>query len=144
MPSISIRRLGPDDVDQARRTFALMADVFENPRQPLSDAYLQRLLSRTDFWALAAFAGDTLAGGLTAHTLPMTTSENSAVFLYDIAVDPAYQRQGIGRQLVAALREMTGREVFVFADNEDAHALDFYRALGGVPLESTMFTFEPA
>jgi aminoglycoside 3-N-acetyltransferase I len=32
-------------------------------------------------------------------------------------------------------------EQFVVADNEDEHALDFYRALGAVPSAVTMFEF---
>jgi len=31
--------------------------------------------------------------------------------------------------------------LFVLADNEDAHALDFYRALGAAPTLATMFSF---
>jgi aminoglycoside 3-N-acetyltransferase I len=34
--------------------------------------------------------------------------------------------------------------VFVAADNEDEHALDFYRALGGVDSPVTVFTFTGA
>jgi aminoglycoside 3-N-acetyltransferase I len=30
---------------------------------------------------------------------------------------------------------------FVPADDDDRHALDFYRALGGVPAAVTIFTF---
>ena len=45
----------------------------------------------------------------------------------------------------AALREAAAAagitEVFVPADNDDTHALDFYRALGGDPAPVTMFTF---
>jgi aminoglycoside 3-N-acetyltransferase I len=47
--------------------------------------------------------------------------------------------------LVAALREAAAAEgihvAFVPADNEDTHALDFYRAIGGVPAPVTIFTF---
>jgi aminoglycoside 3-N-acetyltransferase I len=32
------------------------------------------------------------------------------------------------------------KEVFVLADNEDVHALDFYRALGGRASQVTLFT----
>jgi aminoglycoside 3-N-acetyltransferase I len=34
------------------------------------------------------------------------------------------------------------RTLFVAADDEDTHALDFYRALGGAGAAVTMFTFE--
>ena len=122
-----------------------MAGVFGMAAAPLSDSYLARLLVRQDFWALSASVDERIVGGLTAHTLPLTGAEVSEVFIYDIAVVPDYQRRGIGRQLVSKLRAQANacgiNVVFVAADNEDAHALDFYQALGGMPAPVTMFTF---
>ena len=73
----------------------------------------------------------------------MTRSEATEIFLYDIAVDTEHQRRGIGRRLVDTLRTMARTEgidvIFVPADNQDTHALDFYRSLGGRPAAVTMF-----
>jgi aminoglycoside 3-N-acetyltransferase I len=145
------RRLTVGDRELARALFSLMAEVFEEESQPLSDGYLDRLLARDEFWALAAFEsargarGDRIVGGITAHTLPMTRAETSELFIYDVAVHPAHQRKGVGRQLVTELRERAAaagiRELFVPADNDDLHALDFYRALGGAASAVTFFTF---
>ena len=97
---------------------------------------------------MAAFIGEEIVGGATAHTLPMTKSEAPELFLYDIAVRSDQQRKGIGRSLVTALceqaREAGILDVFVFADNDDLHALDFYRALGGMPSAVTSFAFSLA
>ena len=123
----------------------MMAAVFVEESAVLSDGYLDRLLGREDFWAIAALAENDLIGGLTAHTLPMTRSESSEVFIYDIAVREDHQRQGVGRQLITALRGAASaagiQDVFVPADNDDAHALEFYRALGGQASPVTFFTF---
>lgn len=140
------KRLTADDRELARRLFVLLAEVFETDHEQLSDSYLDRLLSREDFWAIAAFTdGDELIGGLTAHTLPMTRAETSEILIYDIAVRGDYQRRGVGRLLMTRLRREAAdvgvEDVFVPADNEDTHALDFYRALGGVPSPVTHFTF---
>jgi aminoglycoside 3-N-acetyltransferase I len=139
------RRLRAGDRDIARRLFAVMAEVFDEPGEPLSDRYLDALLSRETFWAIAAFARDEVVGGLTAHTLPMTRAEYSEVFIYDVAVRADHQRRGIGRQLVTLLRASAAEagieDLFVPADTDDTHALDFYRALGGAPAAVTMFTF---
>lgn len=140
-----VRRLGAGERDAARRLFALMAEVFGEGGEPLGDAYVDRLLAREDFWAVAAFEGDDPVGGLTAHTLPMTRLEAAEIFIFDVAVHADHQRRGVGRRLVALLREEAARAgietVFVPADDEDEHALDFYRALGGVPSPVTLFTF---
>jgi aminoglycoside 3-N-acetyltransferase I len=141
-------RLRANDTEHARALFALMAQVFGEECEPLGDEYLNRLLSRDDFWAIAAAVGDDLVGGITAHALPMTRTASSELFIYDMAVRADHQRKGVGRQLVSALREEAAakgiREMFVPADDEDRHALDFYRALGGVPSSVTFFTFSTA
>ncbi len=139
------QRLTAADRDLARRMFDLFAQVFEVENQPLGDAYLDRLLGREDFWALAALEGDEVVGGLTAHVLPMTRAECFEVFLYDLAVREDRQRRGVGTALLRTLREgaaAAGIEVvFVPADVEDAHALDFYRANGGEEADVRIFTW---
>ena len=143
--NIRVQRLSTEDIALARATFAVMCEVFEDDQPQLSDAYLTRLLARPVFWALAAFDGDRIVGGLTAHALDMTREEATELFIYDLAVHPEFQRRGIGRQLVETLRTEGSRAgldtVFVAADNPDTHALDFYRALGGEPAPVTVFTF---
>jgi aminoglycoside 3-N-acetyltransferase I len=140
-----LRRLTSGDRDLARQLFAVMAGVFEESSKALSDEYIDRLLGREDFYAIAAFAGDDVIGGITGHTLPMTRSESSEVFIYDLAVRRDHQRQGVGRQLVAQLRNEAAaagiRDVFVPADDDDVHALDFYRAIGGAASPVTFFIF---
>jgi len=122
-----------------------MAEVFDEHRERLSDKYVDDLLSREDFWAIAALSGDEVVGGLTAHSLPMTRTASTEVFIYDVAVRGDRQRRGIGRRLVRALcaaaTDAGLGDVFVPVDSADEHALDFYRALGGVPAPVTIFTF---
>lgn len=145
MPEIRIERLTATDIGRAQQLFLIMGEVFETDPEPLSPSYLTRLLHRDDFWALAASIDGQTVGGLTAFTLPLTRTEQSELFIYDIAVQPQHQRQGIGRQLVSALRaQATAAGItvaWVPADNEDTHALDFYHALGGTAAPVTIFTF---
>jgi aminoglycoside 3-N-acetyltransferase I len=144
--NLTVTRLTPSESHQARRLFALMAEVFGEEHEPPGDRYLADLLARQDFWAMAAFAGRELVGGLTAHALPMTRAECSELFIYDVAVRHDFQRRGVGRSLLNALRELAREagihELFVAADNADTHALDFYRALGGAPSPVTVFSFQ--
>ncbi len=144
--NVATYRLTSGDEKIAHQLFSLMAKIFEEPQQTLSENYIQRLLQSKNFWAIAAFKGDELLGGLTAHTLPMTRSESVEIFVYDIAVQPSHQRQGVGKALVLALLTSAKHDgvkvVFVSADNEDKHAIEFYKAVGGTPAPVTFFTFE--
>lgn len=145
MSTVRTRRLQSGDREVARRLFTMMAEVFDEPRAQLGDGYLDALLHREDFWAIAAMAEGEVVGGLTAHALPMTRSESVELFIYDVAVRADWQRRGVGRQLVTTLREGAAQSgipvAFVPAATEDAHALDFYRAIGGEPTPVVLFTF---
>ena len=125
--------------------FALMSEVFGEKQASLSDEYLNILLTRPEFWAFAVICNGAIVGGLTAHTLMMTRFEGAEVFLYDIAVDPDHQCRGFGRLMVNMLRREARRigiqTVFVPAEDEDTHALEFYKALGGTPTRVTFFEF---
>jgi aminoglycoside 3-N-acetyltransferase I len=143
---VKVRRLGAGDVELGRETLRLMAAVFEEPFEVLSAGYVASLLARPDFWLLAALRDGVPIGGVTAHALPMTRSESTELFIYDLAVSAAEQRRGVGRALVGALRSQAAEVgihvTFVPADNDDTHALDFYRAIGGEAAPVTIFTWE--
>ena len=86
-----------------------------------------------------------VVGGLTAHVLPLTYFPSSEVYVYDLAVETEFQRKGIGRQLINSLKEYRAglhfKEVFVQADLEDGHALEFYRATGGMAESVVHFSY---
>jgi aminoglycoside 3-N-acetyltransferase I len=140
-----VERLGPLDRDKARALFSMMNQVFDEEHGELTDAYVDSLLSREQMWILAASNGSEIVGGLTAHVLPLTRVQVKEVFIYDLAVRIDHQRRGVGRLLMDALAHLAAgsgaSELFVAADNEDQHALDFYRAIGGAGAPVTMFTF---
>ena len=141
-----IQRLAAGDRELARATFAMMAAVFDEPTRPLPDDYVDALLGRADFWALAAVEGDQPLGGITAHVIPMTRSPSSELFVYDVAVREDHQRRGIGRAMLVELCAQAARagvgSVFVAVADEDVHAMDFYRAVGGAESPVTMFRFD--
>lgn len=146
MDTSTTRRLGPGDERDARELFALMASVFDEDAEPLGEEYLGRLLTSTSFWAVAAFEGGRVVGGITAHTIPMTRAHSAELFVYDLAVHEDIRRRGVGRRLVEALRAQAAdagiAEVFVAADEEDVHALEFYRSLSGRESPTAFFTWD--
>lgn len=141
-----IRRLAAGDRELARATFTMIAAAFDEPRRPLPDAYLDALLTREDFWAVAAIEDDEPVGGITGHVLPMTRSPSRELFVYDVAVREDRQRRGIGRTMLVELCAQAGKagidNVFVAVADEDVHAMDFYRAVGGAESPVTMFSFD--
>jgi aminoglycoside 3-N-acetyltransferase I len=141
--AVQVRRLEAGDGPVAKRLFAAMALAFGEQAEELGDGHVDALLADRRFWALAAFVGDEVVGGVTAHAIPMTLKPTSALFVYDVAVREDYRRRGAARKLISALETEAARlaidEIFVLADDEDAHALAFYRALGGAPSAVTMF-----
>jgi aminoglycoside 3-N-acetyltransferase I len=142
---ILVKRLAAENIADARTLFALMATIFEEEYELLSDDYLKTLLSRNEFWSVAAYSDAEIIGGLTAYLIPLTRIETSEVFIYDIAVSAQFQRKGIGMRLVnellAWISHEGASEAFVLADDEDTHALDFYRRVGGKPSPVTLFSF---
>lgn len=141
-----IRRLTKADRELARATFTMIAAVFDEPRRPLSDDYVDALLAREDFWAIAAVEDDEPVGGITGHVLPMTRSPSRELFVYDVAVREDRQRRGIGRAMLVELCAQAGaagiESVFVAVADADVHAMDFYRAVGGGESPVTMFSFD--
>jgi aminoglycoside 3-N-acetyltransferase I len=143
--SMHALRLTIADRVLAKKLFAMIQHVFGEPYLPLGDDYLDGLLGREDFWAIAALAGDEIVGGLTAHTLPMTRSEAAEVFIYDIAVHADHRRTGVGGLLISTLREAAHaagvHDAFVSVDTADDEAIAFYRAVGGAQADVMHFTF---
>jgi aminoglycoside 3-N-acetyltransferase I len=87
-----LKDLRADDRDLARKLFATIAEVFEESYETLTDAYIDGLLAREDFWATAECVDDQVIGGITAHVLPMTRAASSEVLIYDIAVRRDHRR----------------------------------------------------
>jgi aminoglycoside 3-N-acetyltransferase I len=148
MVAVEARRLLPGDRDAAREVFAVMAEVFDEAAERLTDEQVDGLLRRDSFWVYAAIEDGTVVGGLTAHLLPMTRTPSSEVFVYDLAVHAGSRRRGIAGRLLREVRKAaaaTGAgDVFVAADIEDGDALAFYREQGGQESPVAFFTFPPA
>ena len=131
-----IKKLRKQDVLIFRKLIDLFQQVFEveNPKQA-DESYLVNLLENLDFIAMCVIIENELAGGLTAYELPMYYANESELFIYDIAIRPEFQRKGLGSELLKALekycRKQNIKMMFVAANEEDEHALEFYHATGG-------------
>ena len=144
--SIEIKRLKRNDVVLFEKLVTLFQYVFEMGKTDKTmKKYLQKMLDNPGFMAYIAQQGDNVIGGLTAFELPMYYSELSEVFIYDIAIHPEFQRKGIGKKLISALKKYCRKKgiqyIFVPANEEDAHALAFYTSTGGKPEKVVHFNY---
>lgn len=144
--SIEIKRLTESDALFFAELVRLFCAVFETPHALFPDtSYLKSLLQKPDFVAYVILHDNELVGGLTGYELSKYYTEESELFIYDIAIKPAFQRNGFGRQLLSTLVQHCRRhnigELFVAAHADDADALSFYKATGGRAEEVVHFNY---
>jgi aminoglycoside 3-N-acetyltransferase I len=144
--SVEIKKLGKQDIDQFKRLILVFERVFEMHHFKMpGDGYLQQLLEKDSFFVFVALMDDQVIGGLTSYTLQQYYSTKPLVYIYDLAVQTEFQRKGIGKMLIAGInaycKENGVEEVFVQADEDDAHALDFYRSTGARPEKVVHFYY---
>jgi aminoglycoside 3-N-acetyltransferase I len=106
--------------------------VFELKPKSVPPAYLQELLNKDHFFVFVALDGTDVVGGLTAYALQQYVSVQPLMYVYDLAVKTEYQRLGIGKRLMGAIRhyskEAGYEEVFVQAYAEEEQAVNFYHS----------------
>jgi len=130
---MSLSILTPSDLEDFKALLHVFEDVFEMDDFIIpSDLYLASLLLKSTFKVFIAKVENVVVGGLTVYILDQYYSPVPQAYLYDLGVARSHQRKGIARELVVALRTYCAahriEEVFVQADIEDVHALEFYRS----------------
>lgn len=147
--AVSIRRLGVEDIALFRGLVALFGAVFEEPTEPLSDAYIARLLREDAFVAFAALdstgsdAELSVVGGATMRVWDAYLSESKHGYVYDLAVAESHRRMAIATRLIEACKKFAVEQglsaMWVQAEADDEHAVAFYRSLAAEELEVAHF-----
>ena len=134
----AIKLLVPGDAPLMKALAAMFAEAFDEVdlhrgKQP-DAAYLEKLLARDHFMALAALKGDEVVGGIVAYDLPKYERARSEIYIYDLAVAEAHRRQGIATALITELKQIAAARgayvIFVQADRGDDPAIALYSKLG--------------
>ena len=133
-----IRQLTSDDVALMEAMMTTFGEAFEEvdtytEARP-STNYLERLLGSKHFIALAALKDGAVVGGLAAYELQKFERERSEIYIYDLAVAAAHQREGIATALMERLKTIAATRgvyvIFVQADRGDSPAISLYAKLG--------------
>ncbi|MCL5736170.1 MAG: GNAT family N-acetyltransferase [Actinobacteria bacterium] len=131
-------RVTDSRLDLMKSLLDVFAEVFEEPLTYLGaipgDQYLRGLLSRDDFVALVALAGEEVVGGLVAYELCKFEQERSEIYVYDLGVRQHHRRKGVATGLIRELRSIARERrawvIFVQADAVDEAAIRLYESLG--------------
>jgi ribosomal protein S18 acetylase RimI-like enzyme len=135
---VEIVRLGIGD----EHTVAAMSHLFDGPAVP---EHTRRFLQGDGHHLLIARLGDDVVGFVSG--VEMThPDKGTEMFLYELAVDERWQRQGVGASLVRALRDL-GRArgcygMWVLTDDDNPAALATYTSAGGARTKQVMFEWE--
>ena len=133
----NIKQLNANDPALAQEVFILFRRVFDEVEIRSSDlpeaSYIKSLLDKNSFHVFAAISDNKVVGGLTAYDLEMYLKKEKEMYLYDLAVDENYRRQGIARALIEKLKDHAKHNnvstIFVEAHREDVEAIEFYKSL---------------
>lgn len=141
MPPLLIKSLS--EVSELRGLITVFVTAFESEYK-VSDEYLSAMLHNSSCVILGALIDDRIVGGLVAFE--MTPIHGTKEFyIYDIAVHPEFQKQGIGTRLMEALKQEARTRgvgtIFVEAESEDEGAVAFYRAIDGEEVAVNHFNF---
>ena len=130
--------LGSGDIATFRAMLSLLGAAFNDvesysARQP-DDTYIARLLASDIFIAIAAFDDESVIGALAAYVLPKFEQVRSEIYIYDLAVDENFRRQGVATSMIEELKKIAVARnayvIFVQADYGDDPAVALYTKLG--------------
>ncbi|MDT0608162.1 GNAT family N-acetyltransferase [Croceitalea rosinachiae] len=144
--SFKVSRIKGNNIEQFTELIDLLNEVFEEPSKVASERQLKKLLSKPEFHVIAAIKEGKIIGGLTAYELERYYTDKSELYIYDIAVKKELHNQGIGKKLIAYLKDYSTRNgiesIFVQAHPEDEQAVKFYKSILGKGEKVDHFNFE--
>jgi aminoglycoside 6'-N-acetyltransferase I len=138
-PAIEIRRAGPDDAN----LFGRIADgVFDAPINPTR---LSAFLAAAGHLLIVAIIEGEVVGQVAAvvHHHPDKPIE---LYIDEVGVGPAHQRQGIAREMLTAIfawgRELGCEEAWVGTAPDNMPARGLYESCGGVAEPFLMYVHQ--
>ncbi len=132
-----------ENIEELKELVATFSLAFESEYNT-TDSYLSPMLENTSCIILGAVAEGRIVGGLVAFEMTPIHGTKE-LYIYDIAVHPEFQKRGLGKKLMEAIKEEARTQgvgaIFVEAESEDEGAVAFYRAIGGEEVAVNHFNF---
>ena len=120
-----VRRLRPGD----EKTLVALEAAYQRPIPGAG-----KVLQDERAFLLVAVRDDRPVGYALVYVLPRIDDRTMAL-LYDVGVEEAYRRQGVGRELLEAAKELMRKagayKMFVLTDEVNTAAMALYAAAGG-------------
>jgi aminoglycoside 3-N-acetyltransferase I len=128
---MEIKKLNADSLAEFRSLVEIFKVVFENDEPIANDEQLEKLLSDPDFLVFVVMSNHKVVGGLTIYVLHRYYGTKPIAYIYDVAIKPHFQGQGLGKALIAEAcdfcKQNDFEDAYVEAESDDIDAVSFYR-----------------
>ena len=144
---MDIQKLSSDSLEDFKALIEIFKDVFENDEPIASDEQLGKLLSDPNFIVFVIKSNTIVLGGLTIYVLRRYFGVKPSAYIYDVGIRPEFQRQGLGKALIAEVCNFCKlndfEDAYVEAESDDIDAVGFYRRTNFTSeLNAIHFTYE--
>lgn len=140
-----IELIKPEEIEKFVKLRDLFIHVFDEQAPALNETQYAQIRDNRNFVAIGATVGFDLVGGIAGHLVPNYYKGGLDLFIYDVAVKHGHRRKGIGSELmkfaIQFCKEHGIKEMYVSADQEDDHALAFYRKTNPSETSARFFNY---
>ncbi len=133
---MEIRRLQEGDEQPAIHAVVSLIPENERDGQKPSLSHMRDLLAHDENYMIVASEGSSPVGFLVSYRMPKLARDASMIYLYEIAVAPAYRRQGIATRMIDLLKSLCQEagviEIWVGTEKDNIPARRLYESTGAV------------